>query len=236
VPGFTLVEMLMVVAIIGIMSAVLLPAATNYLRTYQIRGAAQQAGSLLQAARLKAVTHSVNLGVVFVPGSTATSSAPQNQTMQWAIEDDAFPQTPHCPAAAPGPSWSIWGNECGGGAAGFANLLLDPYQASPVSALPTAVTFVATTNCKAPNGTAFPAATEWGIRFNKFGAACGVSSTCTPHLLATNYYTTPYVFNNATGAFAGTSTGDLSMCLSLPQFNLNKWVTVSSGGRILVQP
>lgn len=64
--GFSLVEMLIVVAIIAIMAAVSLPAIGQFIRNYHIRGAAQQLASELQAARSKAIATNTNAGVSLV--------------------------------------------------------------------------------------------------------------------------------------------------------------------------
>jgi prepilin-type N-terminal cleavage/methylation domain-containing protein len=232
--GFSLTELLMVVVIIGIMSAVFVPLGMNLLRTYQIRTSAQGVATIMQAARLKAVSHSVNLGVVFVPGSNPNWYGGANQTYQWAIEDDTNTKAVHCGAG----TWSTWGAECGGGAAGFAGLLADASQSSPMQVIPTiGITFVDPTQCTAPSGVAFPAANEWGIRFAKLGTACGVSTGCLhPEGAGAPYYTQYIYANPNPAAFAGTQAGDLTVCLSFPLYRLTRWVTISSGGRILVQP
>ena len=64
--GFSLVEMLIVVAIIMIMAAVALPNIGQYLRTYTIRGASQTVTGDLQAGRSKAIMSNTNAGVSFV--------------------------------------------------------------------------------------------------------------------------------------------------------------------------
>ena len=49
--GFTIVEILVVVAIIAIMAAVALPSIATYVRNYRIRGATQEVASEIQTAR-----------------------------------------------------------------------------------------------------------------------------------------------------------------------------------------
>lgn len=77
--GFSMVELLVVMAIIGIMLGVSLPGIIAYFRTAKIRAAQTSVAAQIQAARLKAVAKNVNVGVVFV-------TADRN-TFGWIVED-----------------------------------------------------------------------------------------------------------------------------------------------------
>lgn len=64
--GFSLTELVVVVAIIVIMAAVALPNLVGYLRASTVRSAQAQVAAELQTARGKAVMKNTNAGVVFV--------------------------------------------------------------------------------------------------------------------------------------------------------------------------
>jgi Tfp pilus assembly protein FimT len=64
--GFSLVELLTVVGIIMVIAAVGGPAIANWARNYQIRAAMQALAGDIQAARNRAITKNVNLGVTIV--------------------------------------------------------------------------------------------------------------------------------------------------------------------------
>jgi prepilin-type N-terminal cleavage/methylation domain-containing protein len=62
--GFSLVEMLIVLIVILVMSAIALPGILRFMRNYKVRGAAEQVASAIQTARARAIMRNVNTGVL----------------------------------------------------------------------------------------------------------------------------------------------------------------------------
>jgi prepilin-type N-terminal cleavage/methylation domain-containing protein len=77
--GFTLLEMLVVVAIVATMAAVAFPSIATYIRNYKIKGASQEVAGEVTSARSKAIMTNTNAGVSFV--------AVDADSYRWVHED-----------------------------------------------------------------------------------------------------------------------------------------------------
>ena len=146
--GFSLIELLMVTAIMAIMAAVVLPKIGRYFRNYQISSAVREVSGEIQGARNKAVMKNVNFGTVFYIRSTTTYRV--------AIEDDQNPAgtPPRTPRALT-----------------LTEAEADPdHQVSNIRFLPGDVLFgTGCTGVAAPNDT--------GIRFTRLGTSCDPGTT-----------------------------------------------------------
>ena len=152
--GFSLVELMVVVAIIGAMAAVGLPAIGRYIRNFRIKGATQQVATEINVARSKAIMKNVNLGVLF-----AIVNATQ---YRWVVEDDQDPSDTS--------TWSGYGSEDWTVLTGS----LARSQAGTIQSLPTNVSFDDPTNCGVASGT-----NTWAVRFTQLGSTCALGTgTC----------------------------------------------------------
>jgi len=209
--GFTLIELLVVVGIIGLSAAISLPAISRFIRNYQIRGATQQVAGEIQAARNRAISKNVNLGVVFVTLST--------NTYQWAVEDDQTGTGSGRTSARPTID---------------STFLNDKAQASPVYTLPTGISFSQT--CPAPTPpTGTGNAWKNGMRFNRFGGWCdpnGSSGAC-PTLGTSFGSSNNFVYNVTAGN--ATYPGGSVICFLQTRTGLNRNIVVLQGGRVQAQ-
>src|SRR5512140_2412451 len=84
--GFSLIEMMVVVGIILVLSAMAFPAIGRTFRLYRIREAQDQVVANVQAARLKAISKNVNRGVSIVVEPPAAGLPATRYWIQ--VEDD----------------------------------------------------------------------------------------------------------------------------------------------------
>jgi prepilin-type N-terminal cleavage/methylation domain-containing protein len=213
--GFTLLELLVVLGIIGVMSAVSIPRILDYVRQGRVRAAAQELTTQVNAARMKAVTKNANFGVLFVT---------QNANTYWIhIEDDVtLPKSgkQNLNMNTPDPAQSIRGQLPPGitfatGAAQCPTLpTTNPPPGTPVL-FPAIVAF-------APNASSF--------RFSYLGARCNPVSgdaTCPDP--------TPDMTGTPTNLIMNDATGNSTVCLWDARVTRSRAVTVSSGGRVAGQ-
>src|SRR3989304_428571 len=85
--GFTLLELMIVIAIMGIMAAMAVPSYQTYMAQRRLNGAARQVMSDLMAARMKAITQN-NEFKVFFPGSHSGALSGNHQYQILDDDDD----------------------------------------------------------------------------------------------------------------------------------------------------
>lgn len=89
--GFTLLEVLVVIAIIAIASAISAPVVKDFVARYRLRGAARDVSSVLQLTRLEAVKRKINCAMTFsqpVDGKTYDYVAFVDSDEDWAFDSN----------------------------------------------------------------------------------------------------------------------------------------------------
>jgi prepilin-type N-terminal cleavage/methylation domain-containing protein len=104
--GFTLIELMVVLAVFGIVSAIALPGLNKFLRSVELSGTVERMGTSLRVVRQRAVTENNNYIVILGGGG--------NDNLEWWDDDDndgVKDGTEKSGGNAPVPSWMTVAND-----------------------------------------------------------------------------------------------------------------------------
>jgi Tfp pilus assembly protein FimT len=209
--GFSMMELVVVAAIIIIASAVALPNIIRYIQMYRVRAASEEVMAEIQRARAQAIMQNVNCGVVFVTESAST--------YRTVIEDGQFNSQDVANGAA-----AVNKGICLTPANAIAQ---DDQTGGGIRRLPEGIQFSAAECGIAPD--------VQSIRFNRLGMACKPGGGAANCAAFAGGVPATIAFGGA-----GVPAGAASICLAdvrrpAGEARFARRVTVTPGGRVSSQ-
>jgi len=208
--GFTLIEMLIVVAIVAIMAAAALPNVMGYLRGMKVRSAQDMVAGALQKARARAITSNTQFGVSFVVQSVRTPNNPQ-MTVFWVHNEDPRPPAPGVPLEV--------------GRQGFTAAAADPTVSTRYELDPDVTITTANGVCTGVGG-----ANQDSLRFDRYGTRSfpgyvpPLPEVGPPALAGTG--------PSVAGISMTTTSGEAAICLQDIRTGMTRTVLIAASGRI----